>query len=171
MPKIRLRFQEFFVKVDFPEFWDRQLMNVIWGLNNFLEFWKKRIRIKNYTEMRKIRGSPESYKSTNQNKSNIFIYIEVSFHSFKYLGKVERFKKIAWIRSHHLHLQWKFQLLAGKFAWSINVKHCWDLSINFKSLLTRFSTILPLHPKQTFPPLIFIFIEGEGDEIESRLSS
>ena len=26
-------------------------------------------------------------------------------------------KKIAWIRSHHLHLQWKFKLLAGKFIW------------------------------------------------------
>ena len=28
--------------------------------------------------------------------------------------KYKRFKKIAWIRSHHLHLQWKFEGLAGK---------------------------------------------------------
>ena len=157
MPKIRLRFQEFFVKVDFPEFWDRQLMNVIWGLNNFLEFWKKRIRIKNYTEMRKTPGSPESYKSTNQNKSNIFIYIEVSFHSFKYLGKVERFKKIAWIRSHHLHLQWKFISLAGKFIWGNKAKHGWVMSTNF--LFSKFCWQCPamfcLYTlKQTFPPII-----------------
>ena len=29
--------------------------------------------------------------------------------------------------------------------------------------------VLPLHLKQTFPPIIWIFTEGEGDEIESRL--
>ena len=83
--KIRLRFQEFFVKVDFPEFWDRPLMNVIWGLNNFLEFWKKRILINmNSTEMQKTPDFLESYKSTNQNKSNIFLYIEVlTFSSFQ----------------------------------------------------------------------------------------
>ena len=28
---------------------------------------------------------------------------------------------------------------------------------------------MPLHLKQTFPPLIWIFFEGEGDGIESRL--
>ena len=41
----------------------------------------------------------------------------------------------------------------------------------FKSLLTRPSNVWPLHLKQTFPPIIWIFTEGEGDEIESRLSS
>ena len=53
--------------------------------------------------------------------------------------KLKRFKKIAWIRSHHLHLQWKFKLWAGKFAWSVKAKHCWGdkakccwvMSINF----------------------------------------
>ena len=37
--------------------------------------------------------------------------------------KVEkkRFKKIAWIQSHHL--QWKFKLWAGKFAWGVKAKH------------------------------------------------
>ena len=39
----------------------------------------------------------------------------------------------------------------------------------FKSLLTRPINVLPLHLKQTFPPIIWIFTEGEGDEIESRL--
>ena len=38
-----------------------------------------------------------------------------------------------------------------------------------KSLLTRHSNVLPLYLKQTFPPIIWIFTEGEGDGIESRL--
>ena len=39
----------------------------------------------------------------------------------------------------------------------------------FKSLLTMPSNVLPLHIKQTFPPIIWIFTEGEGDGIQSRL--
>ena len=31
------------------------------------------------------------------------------------------------------------------------------------------SNVLPLRLKQTFPPIIWIFTEGEGDEVESRL--
>ena len=31
------------------------------------------------------------------------------------------------------------------------------------------SNILPVHLKQTFPPTIWIFTEGEGDDIMSRL--
>ena len=38
----------------------------------------------------------------------------------------------------------------------------------FKSLLTKPSNALPLHLTQTFPPITWIFIEGEGDGIESR---
>ena len=37
----------------------------------------------------------------------------------------------------------------------------------FKNLLTTPSNVLPLHLKQTFPPIVWIFIEGDG--IESRL--
>ena len=39
----------------------------------------------------------------------------------------------------------------------------------FKSLMAMPSTVLPLHLKQTFPPIIWIFTEDEGDGIESRL--
>ena len=62
--------------------------------------------------------------------------------------------------------------MGGKFTWGNKAKHCWVMSTNFfvfKSLLARLSNVLPLHLKQTFPPIIWIFIEGEGDEIESRL--
>ena len=31
--------------------------------------------------------------------------------------------------------------------------------------------VLPLHLKQTFPPIFWIFTEGEGDGIKCRLSS
>ena len=36
---------------------------------------------------------------------------------------------MAWIQSHHL--QWKFKLWAGMFAWGNKAKHCWALSTNF----------------------------------------
>ena len=39
----------------------------------------------------------------------------------------------------------------------------------FKSLLTMPSNVFPLHLKQTFPPITWIFMEGEGDVIDSRL--
>ena len=47
------------------------------------------------------------------------------------LIKKKIFKKIACIQSHHLHLQWKFKLLAGKFTWVVKAKHCWVMSTNF----------------------------------------
>ena len=39
----------------------------------------------------------------------------------------------------------------------------------FKSLLTMLSNVLPLHLKQTFPSMILVFTEGEGDGIKSRI--
>ena len=45
--------------------------------------------------------------------------------------KQKRFKKIAYIWSHYLHLHWKFKLLAGKFTWGNKGKHCWVMSTNF----------------------------------------
>ena len=41
--------------------------------------------------------------------------------------------------------------------------------LNTKSLLTMPSNVLPLHLKQTFLLIIWIFNEGEGDGMESRL--
>ena len=39
----------------------------------------------------------------------------------------------------------------------------------FKSLLTMPNNVLPLHLKQILLPIIWIFTEGEGDRIKSRL--
>ena len=61
---------------------------------------------------------PVSYTIIVINKLNIFI-------------KKKRFKKIAWIWSYHLHLQWKLKLLARNFTWGNKVKHCWVMSTNF----------------------------------------
>ena len=44
--------------------------------------------------------------------------------------KQKIFEKIAWIESHHLHLQWKFKLLAGKFTWGNIAEYCWVMSTN-----------------------------------------
>ena len=44
-----------------------------------------------------------------------------------------------------------------------------DKLFAFKSLLTIPSNVLPLHLKQIFPPIIWIFTESEGNGIESRL--
>ena len=38
------------------------------------------------------------------------------------LGKVEKILKEAWIQSHHLHHQWKFELWAGKFAQGVKAE-------------------------------------------------
>ena len=38
-----------------------------------------------------------------------------------------------------------------------------------KSLLSIPSNVLPFHLNETFPPIIWIFTEGEGDGLKSRL--
>ena len=68
---------------------------------------------------------------------------ELTDKFFFYESKKYIGKMIAWICSHHLHLP--------------------------ISLLTIPSNVLPLHLKQIFPPMIWIFAEVEGDGIESRL--
>ena len=40
--------------------------------------------------------------------------------------------------------------------------------LGLKSLLTKPSNVLLLHLKPTFPPIIWIFTEGEGDGMELR---
>ena len=69
---------------------------------------------------------------------------------------------MAWILSNHLNLQWKFKLMAGKFTWGNKAKHWWMMS-------TIYLFFLNLDLKQTFPPIIWIFTESEGDEIIPRL--
>ena len=42
-------------------------------------------------------------------------------------------------------------------------------SVKIQIMGWKVSNVLPLHLRQTFSPIIWIFTEGEGDGIESRL--
>ena len=76
-----------------------------------------------------------------------------------------RFKKIAWIRSHHLHLQWKIENMGRKVCIPevvnkhLKKKVCW-----YENNVFAFT------PQANFPPITGIFTEGEGDGIQSRLA-
>ena len=67
----------------------------------------------------------------------------------------------------------KIQIIAGKIHLRCKGKTLLGV-VNklfvFKSLLTTTSNVLPLHLKQTFPPIIWIVTEGEGNGIESSIS-
>ena len=79
--------------------------------------------------------------------------------------KYKRFKKVAWIH-------WTFKMLVGKFTWGNKAKYCWGMSTNFlfsKVCWQRPTMFCHLHLKQTFPPIIWVFPEEEGDGFESRL--
>ena len=82
--------------------------------------------------------------------------------------KKKRFKKIAWIQSHHLYLQWKYKLLVGKFPWDI-AGRCQQTFENKKFVdITQQCFACTLQEK--FPTHNLNFTEGEDDGIESRLS-
>ena len=51
-----------------------------------------------------------------------------------------------------------------------NIARWCQQTFNTKNLLTSPINVLPLHLKQSFPLMIWIFTEGEGDGIESRLA-
>ena len=55
---------------------------------------------------------------------------KIYFHTRLFFNRHFLVFKIAWIRSHHLNLQWKFKLWVEKFACGIKAKHCWALSTN-----------------------------------------
>ena len=59
----------------------------------------------------------------------------------------------------------KIQIIGGKFTSCKKAKHCFC----FQKLLTTPSNVLPLHLKQTFLPIIWIFNQDGGDGIVSRL--
>jgi hypothetical protein len=66
----------------------------------------------------------------------------------------------------------KIQIMGGKICLRGRGKTLYG-DVNklfvFKSLLTTPRNVLLLHLKQTFPPIILNFTEGEGDDIESKL--
>ena len=63
------------------------------------------------------------HENTLLKMSSFPINMKITLSSAR-LVKQKRFKKIAWILSHHLHLQWKFKLWVGKFAWGVKAGCC-----------------------------------------------
>ena len=63
---------------------------------------------------------------------------------------------LSWAKSHN------FFIMENWWIWK-------KLHLKIKNLLAMASNILPLHLKQTFPSIIWIFNQGEGDGIEFRL--
>ena len=107
------------------------------GLNSFLRehpcLWRSKntacylLKTKWLREKKLVKSS----KFEKHSKAWSFHY-ECSTFLIRSLSiKYKIFNKIAWIWSHHLHLQWKFILLAGKFTWGNKAKHCWVMSTNF----------------------------------------
>ena len=107
-------------------------------------------------------------------------FILKNLKNFKYFWKTpkntQKIWKLLWIKEENisedsLHLQWKFELLPESLLEVIkqNIVGWCQQTFFFKSLLTMPSNVLSLHLKQTFPPIIWIFTEGEGDGIKSRL--
>ena len=89
------------------------------------------------------------------------------------LCKVEKILKgrLDWIPSPSPSV--KIQIMGRKVFLRCKSDHFWALSTNFlfsKVLLITPGNVLPLHLKQTFPPIIWNFTEGEGGGMESRLS-
>ena len=72
---------------------------------------------------------------------------------------------VAWIRSHHFYLQWKFKLRAGKFAWGVKAKHCLQ-TFWIQKFVDNIQQYFAFTP---FPLIIWIFTEGELDGIKSGL--
>ena len=77
--------------------------------------------------------------------------------------KVEKILKGEWIWYHHL--QWKFKLWAGKFAWGVLDKTLLGIvnkHLKAKSLLTKPSNVLPLYLKQTLLLIIWMKVVGSN---------
>ena len=55
----------------------------------------------------------------------LFFKLHGTIHKLRCQTGRKIFLTVAWIWFHHL--QWKFKLWAGKFAWGVKAKHCWAL--------------------------------------------
>ena len=101
---------------------------------------------------------------------NVTYYRHIHVLSPHTIDKVERTLKGSLILI--LSPSVKIQIIGGKVSLRCKGKTLLG-DINklfvFKSLLTMPSNVLPLHLNQTFPPVIWIFTEAEGDGIESWL--
>ena len=110
--------------------------------------------------------SPPILKSSQTNLVNLDQFILL------HIGKVEKILKGSLDSIPSPSPSAKIQIMGGKVCLMSKGKTLLGI-VNklfiFKSLLTTHSNVLPLHLKQTFSPIIWIFNEGEGDRIEFGL--
>ena len=89
-----------------------------------------------------------------------------------YLGKVEKILKGSLDSIPPPSLSVKIQIMGGKVCVRCKGKTLQGIVnklLKTKNLLTMPGNVLPVHLKQTFPPIILILTESEGGGIESRL--
>ena len=159
----------FFCDYDFISMWkDMIWTNYVSNSKSGFEIMLKFIYYKNVTKFEEISFLVWNYLVKTKNwvycqpkelffKSNVTLELVKDFPFFK----VKKIWEDSLDSIPSPSPSWKFKLLAGKFTWGNKEKHWWVMSTN--------SNVL--HLKQSFPPMIWIFNEGEGDGIESRLSS
>ena len=93
-------------------------------------------------------------------------------HCFAHHCKVEKILKGSLDSIPSPSLPVKIQIMGGKVCLRCKGKTLMGIVnklLKTKSLLTSPSNVLPYYLKQTFPHIIWIFTEGEGDGIKSRL--
>ena len=98
--------------------------------------------------------------------SKLYLNVPVNYcHAWCKVGKI---LKVAWISSPSL----KIQIMGGKVYLSCKCKTLLGFVnklLKTRILLTSPSNVLPYYLNQTFPPIIWIWTEDEGDGIKSRL--
>ena len=77
------------------------------------------------------------------------------------------------IRSHHLHLQWKFKLLSGKFTEGNKAKHCTVMSTNFlfSKVCWQCPASFAFIPQANFPTHNLNFLWRWWDLFQATLKS
>ena len=115
----------------------------------------------------RLRETARSLKKKNQKNyrmvlslSMIYYHLFIGFNDFichwiqlwnTEIKKGKRFKKIAWIWSHHL--QWKFKLWAGNFAWGVKTNiagHCHQ-TFYFQKFVVHTQQCVAFTPQANFP--------------------
>ena len=86
------------------------------------------IYLENEEKKHPLRFPPcEKYRFAEPNSSKNIVFEDNERNSGvqQIKGKVEKILKGSLDSIHHLHVQWKFKLWAGKLAGGIKAKHCW----------------------------------------------
>ena len=78
-------------------------------------------------------------------------------------------KKIAWIWSHHPHLQWKFKLLAGKFTWDNSKTLLGQQTFCFQKIVDNVQQCFAFTPQANFPTHLNFHLKWLWDWIQTAI--